>query len=142
MLKQELYFFGGTQEAMLSSAFFKFSPPHNTWTLLQALEVVPPPRELALMVAVRESFLFLYGGIDVAQDTIYQDGYIFTDNEWQVLNITDNISPRVKVRHASCGNRLLLFGGEGPSLDNSLLFNDLHEVLIDEINLELSFREI
>lgn len=78
----------------------------------------------------------------MTQDTIFQDGYIFANNEWRLLNITDNLSPRVKIRQATCGNRLLFFGGEGPSLDNSLLFNDLHEAMIDEVTLELSFREI
>jgi hypothetical protein len=95
-----------------------------------------------LLTTVRDCCLFLYGGIDMQAETLFEDGYLWADGEWHHLAMRHNLSPRVKVSTATCNHRLYAFGGEGPSPDNSLLFNDLHEILVDPHALEACFREV
>jgi hypothetical protein len=87
---------------------------------------VPSPREQALFTAFNDSFVFLYGGIDLSLEQIFSDAFIFRNDSWNSLKVNNNLSPRIKIGSAQCGNRLFLFGGEGPSEDIPLLFNDLH----------------
>ena len=64
-MKNELYFFGGCLNGHSTHDFFKFNPVTKTWTLLQSESNVPTPREQPLFTAFNDSFLFLYGGIDL-----------------------------------------------------------------------------
>ena len=110
----ELYFFGGSRGSLPSNDLFKYSPALRTWTVVESVGSLPAPREIPLFVPVRESALLVYGGIDITTEVIYDDAYLWR-REWLPLVVRNNLSLRVGIGYALCGNRIFTFGGEGPS---------------------------
>lgn len=142
LFRDELYFFGGCQaQATPTSDFFKFTPALSSWTLLDQ-DDPPPERELALLAAPSPDYLLLLGGIDLLEDRIHDDAYLFRGDRWARLALAHPPSPRVKMAWAVCGRRLLTFGGEGPGEPQPAVFDSLHELRVDLQRGELEFREI
>lgn len=67
---------------------------------------------MALMVGVWQSFLVVYGGVDMERDVVFGDAYGYWEGMgWREIRVDQGLSPRVNMRHAKCGDRILLFGG-------------------------------
>jgi hypothetical protein len=87
---------------------------------------VPSPREQAIFTAINDSFIFLYGGVDISLETLYEDAFLLKADTWLSLAVTKKLSQRIKMAHAVCNSRLFLFGGESPSESTPNFLDDLH----------------
>jgi hypothetical protein len=76
------------------------------------------------------------------EDKIFDDAYLYKNEKWHKLTISNNPSERIKMGIAICGRRIFVFGGEGPGEQSSALYNNLYEIVINEYELDISFREI
>ena len=95
---------------------------------------------MALMVDVKSTSILLYGGIDLSKSAIYSDAYLYNQQQWRPLTVSNQIAPRINAKTTTCNNRTFLFGGEGPSENNTLFFNDLYEMTVSEESLQLIFK--
>jgi hypothetical protein len=86
--------------------------------------------------------LFLFGGIDILEDKIFDDAFIFRDGHWLRLNVSNGPSERVKMAVVVCEHRIFGFGGEGPGELASTLFDNLYEIRIDQFDMEMTFCEV
>lgn len=78
LLKDELYFFGGNVGREATNKLHKYCLPTKTWKQINPPpnSHVPFPREQPLFTAIDDSFIFLYGGIDVYSSVIYTDSFL------------------------------------------------------------------
>ena len=142
ILNNEVYFFGGNTGRGTTNDLFKYSPSVGEWIMFPHSPAAPSPRELAVMTTISDSCLLLYGGVHIEQELLFDDAYLHRQNCWLALTVRNSPSPRIKTSQATLGTSIYSFGGEGPSQHNSLLFNDLYELMVDELTLELNFREV
>lgn len=88
---------------------------------------------------LNDEYLFLLGGIDIHEDKLFDDAYIFRNTHWDRLNVSEAPSERIKMSVTICGRRIFGFGGEGPG-EQVQLFDNLYELLIDQFDLELVYK--
>ena len=106
----------------------KYGLSAKTWRELQpaANSHVPSPREQAVFTAISGSFIFLYGGIDISLEKLYEDAFLLKGDTWLSLAVINQLTQRIKMAHTVSNNRLFLFGGECPSEALPNFLDDLH----------------
>lgn len=114
MLRRALFLFGGLHHQCLTNDLLKYCPMQNLWTKIETSSSAPSPREHALLIPIHDSSLLVYGGIDLTSELLFSDAYLYHD-EWKPVSVRGNPSPRLKMGQAVLGNRIFVFGGEGPS---------------------------
>ena len=75
-------------------------------------------------------------------DRIYNDAFLFKNNAWTPLTTINNPETIVRMGMAVCGRKVFCFGGERPSPHGFSYSNTLYELVINEFDLSVTFKEI
>ena len=104
--------FGGSSYDTQFGDLHAFNTLSCQWSLL-APPNPPAPRNPLVFADIANQFIFLYGGINLETAEIFNDAFLFAEQEWvrldRIINAPKNL---VGAKFTVCQNRVFIFGGE------------------------------
>lgn len=100
-------------------------------------------RDICSLVALTDTQLLLYGGLNTSTVQAYTDMHVFNYSTltWSEIIVHDHPEPRLFSTLTPCGGKLYLFGGYGISMVEKF-YNDLFRVDVDVDRKVARFVEI
>jgi N-acetylneuraminic acid mutarotase len=111
VFRNELFLFGGSNHDTQFNDLHIFNTLNGFWKQNNAAIITP--RNPLIFISNGSDYILLYGGINVERGEIYNDAYLYIDDEWVEIKEINGAPPKiVGAKAAYSGESLYMFGGE------------------------------